>query len=47
MCSRNRRAEEKKHLQIIEKTTNNLNDIDKNIIKDLKDIINSECENEK
>lgn len=47
MCSRNRRAEEKKHLQIIEKTTNNLNDIDKSIIKDLKDIINSECENEK
>ena len=37
MCSRNRRAEEKKHLQIIEKTTNNLNDIDKSIIKDLKD----------
>lgn len=47
LCSRNRRAEEKKHLQIIEKTTNNLNDIDKSIIKDLKDIINSECENEK
>lgn len=46
-CSRNRRAEEKKHLQIIEKTTNNLNDIDKSIIKDLKDLINSDCENEK
>lgn len=46
-CSRNRRAEEKNHLQIIEKTTNNLNDIDKSIIKDLKDFINSECENEK
>lgn len=45
--SRNRRAEEKKHLQIIEKTTNNLNDIDKSIIKELKDFINSECENEK
>ena len=47
VCSRNRRAEEKKHLQIIEKTTNNLNDIDKSIIKELKDFINSECENEK
>lgn len=47
LCSRNRRAEEKKHLQIIEKTTNNLNDIDKSIIKELKDFINSECENEK
>ena len=47
LCSRNRRAEEKKHLQIIEKTTNNLNDIDKRIIKELKDFINSECENEK
>ena len=46
-CSRNRRTEEKKHLQIIEKTTNNLNDIDKSIIKDLKDLINSDCENEK
>lgn len=46
-CSRNRRAEEKKHLQIIEKTTNNLNDIDKSIIKDLKDLINLDCENEK
>ena len=46
-CSRNRRAEEKKHLQIIEKTTNHLNDIDKSIIKDLKDLINSDCENEK
>lgn len=47
LCSKNRRAEEKKHLQIIEKTTNNLNDIDKSIIKELKDFINSECENEK
>ena len=47
LCSRNRRAEEKKHLQIIEKTTNNLNDIDKSIIKELKDFINSECEDEK
>ena len=47
LCSRNRRAEEKKHLQIIEKTTNNLNDIYKSIIKELKDFINSECENEK
>ena len=47
LCSRSRRAEEKKHLQIIEKTTNNLNDIDKSIIKELKDFINSECENEK
>lgn len=47
MYSRNRRAEEKKHLQIIEKTTNDLNDIDKNVIKEIKEFINSEWQNEK
>lgn len=47
MCSRNRRTEEKKHLQLIEKITNDLNDIDKETIKNVKNFINLDNEDEK
>lgn len=47
MCSRNRRTEEKKHLQLIEKITNDLNDIDKETLKNVKNFINLDNEDEK
>lgn len=45
--SRNRREEEKNHLQIIEKSNKDMDEIDISILKELKEFINSENENEK
>ena len=45
--SRNRRAEEKNHIQIIEKCNNDINEINSSIIKNIKEFINSEDENYK
>ena len=43
--SRNRRAEEKNHIQIIERCNNHINEIATNTLKNIKDFINSENEN--
>lgn len=40
--SKSRRTEERKHLQLIEKTTNDFNAIDKEILKEIKEFLNSE-----
>lgn len=45
--SRSRRAEERIHLQLIEKTNNDMNDIDDDVLKNMKIFIASENENEK
>ena len=47
LCSRNRREEETKHLQIIDKADNDINQIDISFLKDLKEFIKSERETEK
>lgn len=45
--SRNRRTEEKIHLQIIENANNDMNEIDTGVLKKLKAFINSENEDER
>ena len=45
ICSKNRRAEEKRHLQLIEKITNDFNDADKGMVKEIKDFISTENTN--
>ena len=45
ICSKNRRAEEKRHLQLIEKITNDFNDVDKGMVKEIKDFISTENTN--
>ena len=42
ISSKSRRAEEKKHLQLIEKITNDFNSIDKNVLREIKEYLNSE-----
>ena len=44
ISSKSRRAEEKKHLQLIEKITNDFNSIDKNVLREIKEYLNSENE---
>ena len=45
--SRTRRAEEKKYLQIIDKCNKDINEIDINVLKNIKVFLNSENENDK
>ena len=45
--SRSRRAEETNHLQIIDKVNKNINEVDTNIIKELKEFINSQEDDRK
>lgn len=41
-CSRNRRSEEKNHIEVIEKASKDVTEIDSEIIKDVKDYISSD-----
>ncbi len=43
-CSKDKRAEEKKHLQLIEKITNDFKEIDKEIVKNIKTFISTDEE---
>lgn len=43
-CSKDKRAEEKKHLQLIEKITNDFKEIDKEMIKNIKTFISTDEE---
>lgn len=43
-CSKDKRAEEKKHLQLIEKTTNDFKEIDKEMVKNIKTFISTDEE---
>lgn len=45
--SRNRRTEEKNHLQIIEKCNNDINEINTSILKNIKEFVNSDDANYK
>lgn len=43
-CSKDKRAEEKKHLQLIEKITNDFKEIDKEMVKNIKTFISTDEE---
>lgn len=43
-CSKDKRAEEKKHLQLIEKITNDFKEIDKELVKNIKTFISTDEE---
>ena len=43
-CSKDKRAEEKKHLQLIEKITNDFKEIDKEMVKNIKKFISTDEE---
>lgn len=46
-CSKDKRAEEKKHLQLIEKITNDFKEIDKEMVKNIKTFISTDEESVK